>query len=655
MADIYTPPRDSAYLLSTGFLMPGENGDKWAMAFNSRTGTILTAGLSVVITVMFLSLWNLISFIGMCFDGKKTRRRYAALVTLWNSNDPWFACKELLSYAFECLKSPKPKSKDDFWYGLLLGVLALLVFFGGMVASIMVPSALLIGNVAPVRPSSVFYPQLPDEDVRALQRYGLLAPAAMRSLGSVEAAEVTLRDRVIVDEDPKHAGANDAEPIKGIKYNYSLSGVDMGLRWGSQLSLEVTGSCITEYGWLDKKLSNDPKTQADVYHLWNNKSSEPQYVPLVKAITLDAPSVGFFSHPNGADQLMKDSNVSYAVVIYSAHRSSISKGGDPWYATENRDEPAGEYQYNADYWMKRFRPVLSCWQQDKWRYGSDSVKSVKDLKAVPGIKIKEVLLDVLETAFGDSPMIVKLASASGDAALRSRTTSPNGVIDAESCSMYDDMERLILASFVASRSIFTDATMFPETTYRSVIRGPDGKPRSGAGDFVVSSPEIQTFSLGGVTALLTLLVVLILANAIASRLLLFFEKDPKTAKEDSVVEIGDGGGRDTVDRWTRFRVLTAVNLFRCLYEDDTVDVKLCYYSCDQTKAGTETVDEMRLVGGCRKGHCSGHTRKRVTGQSDDGQSDDGHKGKSHVQNTRITESVDEKAQENDPMLPSALK
>lgn len=656
MADIYTPPKDSAYFLSMGFCMPHENGDKWAMALNRQSGTILAAGLSVVITIMFLCLWNLISFVGMFFDGKKTRRRYVALVTLWNSNDPWFACKELLSYAFQCPKGFE-KTSRDFWYGLMLGFTALIVFLGGIVTSIMVPSALQIGHVAPVRPSSVFYPQIPDGPVRALQRYGLVAPAAMRALGSVEAAQVTLRERVNVVEDPSHADANDPEPVKGVKYNYTLSGVDMGLRWGSKLSLEVTGACITEYGWVDKKKSRDGQNPGDVYHLWNNSSvQQTVWVPVGEDVIRNAPSASFRSHPDGARQLLKDSNVSYAIIIYSARRSSISKSNDPWYATENRNESAGPNQYEADYWMKRYRPFLSCWQQDKWSYGSESVKSVDELKNVPGIKIKPVLLDVLEAAFGMSPMIVKLGNASGVSALRSQTTSPNGVIDAVQCTMYKDMERLILASFVASRSVFTDATMFgiDDTVYPSVIIGGDKKPKSGAGDFVVSSPEIQTFSLGGITALLVLLFALLLANAVASWLSRRSRK-----KSESVPPEGEGSKNVVdVDWRTRFRVLAAAQLFRCLYDGDGDQVKPLHWSCESKVPDGPGEEEFKvqLLHGCQKPRCKGHLSKKEIGQTDGvvvARSNSDPKEKPTVANTGVSDDYAvEEDQERRSMLQS---
>ncbi|KAH8745275.1 hypothetical protein F5883DRAFT_634108 [Diaporthe sp. PMI_573] len=544
MADVYTPPPDLSYLLVTPFSMPSDRGDRWAVSFTGNNATLLAAALSVIITVSIFCLWNLICFVAMFFDGNATRRRYVALVTLWNSNDPWFAFKELLSYTFQCApKSGAPES--DFLYGLTFCIIALAVFGGSIAMGVIGPSLVQIGNVAPVRPTSLFYPETPaqDDPVQQLQDFGLRAPAVMRALGSVEAAKVTLRSRVLVEE-TNYPNRENGDRVIGLTYSYSLSGVDLGLQGGTDLALVVEGSCITEYGWWFESPEED---EMDLYHLWKN-ANQSAWVLLNFYDTQHAPQASFYLHSQAEDQIFRDSNVSYAVTVSSAHRSSISQGSDPWYATEDRDQP--DERFNARFWMKSQRPILSCWEQDKWSYGTQSVSSVFELKNIPGMKIPKVLLEVLETTFGGGPMIVRLGNASGDSALRSRTTSPNGVIDAQASSIHDDMERLILGSFVASRNLFSDATMFGQSErYGNVFTGPNGQPADGAGNFVVSSPDIQTFSLTGIVTLAAILAALILANCVLWLLV-------------------HGNSSSAQNKWTRFHVLTAVQLFRCVYESD---------------------------------------------------------------------------------------
>ncbi|RYP67497.1 hypothetical protein DL769_005744 [Monosporascus sp. CRB-8-3] len=539
----------------------------------------------------------------MFFDGNSKRRRYVALVTLWNSNDSWFAFKELLSYTYRCVPGDG-ESWDDFVYGLTFCIIALAVFGGSIAMGIVGPSLVQIGNVAPVRPSTLFYPDTPagDDAIQTLQDFGLRAPGVMRALGSVEAARVTLRKRVSVDEDTNHESWGDGDRVISLTYSYSLSGVDLGLQGETDLALAVEGSCLTEYGWYNEIAEEDPtdnynSTLADGYNLWNN-ASEQAWVYLNDFDIQHAPMASFKLHPQGYEQLLGGSRVSYAVIVHSARRSSISPGSDPWYATEPRNTP--DRRFNAGYRMKRQRPILSCWQQDKWRYGTENVDSVFNLRDIPGIQIPTVLLEVLETAFGTSPMIVRLGNASGDSALRSRTTSPNGVIDAGASSIYDDMERLILASFVASRNVFSDATMFrEEENYPNIFRSSTAEPEDGAGNFVVSSPDIQTFSLTGIVTVTVIFVALILINSVVW-LLVRFHHGRQGSGPASLV---------TNDKWTRFHVLTAVQLFRCMYEPGA-NTESSQWSCG-TSVPPGTGKSVELARNTAHTHCKGHINKET--------------------------------------------
>ncbi|KAJ4197285.1 hypothetical protein NW759_016335 [Fusarium solani] len=609
MADIYTPPPDYSYLLQKGFSMPSHNGDRWAVSFSNNGATIMAAALSVIVTVSFLCLWNLIAFFGLLFDGKPTdgkptRRRYVAMVMLWNSNHPWFAFKALLDYSIQCMKHPTTSapttSKNDLWYGFCFCLVAFAAFTGSLVMGIFAPSLVQIGNVAPVRPNTVFYPVTPSPDrpVEALQEFGLRAPAVMRSLGSVEAAKVTLRSRVLIDYDDSYSPARNGDTVASLGYTYNLTGAEMGLQKGSDLALDVEGFCITEYGWA-AEVSEKAAEVADYYYHWNKKGKDTfTWVLLNNNDILNAPKAAFLIHPDGSDQMVKDSNVSYAVIVHSAHRSSITESNDPWYVTESRPtENVTEAPYDAKFWMRRERPVLSCWEKSNWRYGKHTVDSVYGLKDIPGMKIKEVLLDVLEAALGTGPMIARLGNASGDSALRSRTTSPNGVINAQASKMKDDMERLILAAFVATRSIFTDTTMFGQPDdYTSVFTGPDKQPRDGSGNFVVSSPDIQTFSLTGIVTLVVILGALMLANTITWACLSFYHN-----------------GSSSPDRWTRYRVLEAAQLFRCLYE---VDGKEAKWDCDKVVPNMGGINFVLLQcdeSNSGKAKCMGHIKTGGTG------------------------------------------
>ncbi|SPO04068.1 uncharacterized protein DNG_06751 [Cephalotrichum gorgonifer] len=86
--------------------------------------------------------------------------------------------------------------------------------------------------------------------------------------------------------------------------------------------------------------------------------------------------------------------------------------------------------------------------------------------------------------------------------------------------MAADMERPILASYMATMNVFTDTLLFDrKTDYESVVTGPDGLPKDGAGDFVVSDSYVQTFSQTGIATLGGIFGTLLVANAVISLLL----------------------------------------------------------------------------------------------------------------------------------------
>ena len=206
---------------------------------------------------------------------------------------------------------------------------------------IIAPSLVQIGNVAPVRPSAVFYPTTPAplSSADLLRDFGLRAPSVMRSLGSVEAAAVTLRQKVAIEKKEDLDTSAGSEPNVGIDYRYSLSGVDLGISGGSDLGLVVEGHCMTEYGWVIDHTKDENSTDPyDDYHLdlydeyrpWEDPNSSIS-VLLNTFDTAHAPLATFLNHPNAEAQLEAGDFVLYVVVIHSAWRSSITAGSDPWY------------------------------------------------------------------------------------------------------------------------------------------------------------------------------------------------------------------------------------------------------------------------------------------------------------------------------------
>lgn len=585
MADVYTPPPDSTYLLLTLFDMPTKSGSIRAVALSGNSATFLTAALSVALTVIFICVWNLLCFLCVVLSSGKSQRRYAALVTLWNSNDAWFAFRQLASYTYHYFNS----SSADFWYGLALATIAFCVYCGSLALGIVGPSLVQVGSVAPVRPSIVYYPITPPPGpggyADQLEEFGMRAPGVLRALGSVEAAKVTMRSRVTFDYNYNHGTWRTNEPIHQLNYGYRVSGVELGLQQGAGLELVVQGACVTEYGWYD---ADNQSANIEQYSLWKDSEDEEGFaVPIDPYNIRHAPKASFISHPQAATQFTRDGNTSFAVIVWSAHRASISNGNDPWYTTEARNSSV-DAPYDAQFWMRRARPVLSCWEKDTWSWAGQNVSNVAELQSVTGIKVAKSLLSVLEAAF-TVPVIVRIGNASGDSALRSRTTSPNGVIDASASSIHDDMERLLVASFVASRNVFVDATMFEhDGSYPNLVEDSTGQPAEGAGDFVVSSPDIQTFSLGGILAIMATLLVLLLVESVISCIIRLHHQpknsptpgetpSPATVSKDGTVISTNASGQSgtavkepeaTNNRLIRLKVLMATQLFRRIYETE---------------------------------------------------------------------------------------
>lgn len=591
-ADIYTDPSEATYLLLTPFDMPIDGHAVWAIAFSTRSGTLITAALSVMLTLSFLLLWNLACFIAVLSSRDRSHRRIAALAVLWNSNDPTFAFFKMARYTYHFLG----KGGDSLW-GFTWLIISLAVFGGSIALGIVGPSLVNIGTAAPVRPSSAYYPEplsQPEDYPGLLTIYGLTSSSYIRALGSVEAVDVTARKFVNVDgHNPTPPDQrDDARPLFQLDYDYLITGDDFGLQHGADLKLQVTGSCVTDYSW--NTVNKDDKSgTVDYYSLWNQSPFE---VPIDDASIRTGPKATFLLHPDGQRQYEETANVSFAVIPWSARRPSFLPSlTDPWYRTleVGANDPiqnqgiAGDvlFNYDARFWVQRNRPALSCWQQDLWQYetsdsnippGTISSLRAKAKELGPDvIKVPDILLELLEIRAA-MPMIVLLAGASGDSALLSKINSLNGVMDASANSIEKDMERLVLASYVTTKSTFVDTTMIrSDGKWNNMLLGPDKQPVNGVGDFVLVSPRIQTFSLTGLIIITVFLGAFLIIEGGVTWLIKQHNSGgspPKPAGDDKSAKPGeDPPGNNKADQGNKtpgsnplliFKALAVTDLFR---------------------------------------------------------------------------------------------
>ncbi|KAK0701534.1 hypothetical protein B0T21DRAFT_353645 [Apiosordaria backusii] len=597
------PDKNSYHLLVPFYAPSNERGSVWAVAMDDRSGTIFASALTTMFTLIFGYIWILIVTIVVWFEGDKRLRRYVALLTLWNIDKPWNACKEMAQYAWACFwgdSSKKPNRGRDWrelFYGLTVAALALLVTLSSLAVSIYVPSLMQLDNMAPANADVLYYPDAARDAEQIINQFGVKVPPVMRALGSATIARDQILKKVTITSSPSSPpdSSQTLNPSFQMGWNYSLTGADFGFQHAPGLGLTIVGSCTTEYGWLSPEDSFPGINET--YRLWGGEVNVTVFSDR-SAITL-TPVGTFTGHPSNGNRANTDGNLTFAVTIGSVHRASLNPGNDPWYLTQPRPEPNSTFppaEHNASYWIQPSRPVLSCWEQRLWSYKGNTTVRSNGTATLTRPDLSPPLVRVLRTALAN-PMLLTVGIHSGDSSLLCRTTSSRGVIDASKCSIYSDMERLILASYVSTVNIFTDTTLFPpssSTTYPNTFRfnTTTNSHEPGTADFVVRSPDVRTFSMVGIIIVSVALATLFLLRFVAARLL-------------------EGGCLGHHNVWRRMQVLSAPQLFRNLFEG-THEPRTHedFWPCDRVYPVGRDDREFKLVecGAVRK-ECVGHVDK----------------------------------------------
>jgi len=379
----------------------------------------------------------------------------------------------------------------DLLWGLLFIFIALSMTVGNVIAGILVPVQLAMGNVAPPAKDSIFYPDFElytsanDNGAGSSRLGSLFAPSALRALGSTEASKVTASGRVKVD-----VQTND-NSVKAT-YNYSVTGVDMGLQSDPKLELRVKGSCGTDYEWL-----LDSTEQEDTYRLFGgNDTFSVKYQPDLE----HPPNLQFET-----DSESEGSNISYAMIITTGGRYSHTPGQDPWYLTERSGVNA-----TAAYQVVRERPVLSCWEDNKWHLNGKEVDT-SDLDKLHGLKLRSPWIKAFKDGF-EYPRVVWVGTLGGQSALKSASyfAASSYVLDAGAFTIKSDLHRLVLAAWVSSRNILRDTTTYDRNDMQNYAEGPGGLVEDATVQFVLQSGDVVTLSariLISVPAILLFLLI----------------------------------------------------------------------------------------------------------------------------------------------------
>ncbi|KAK1829559.1 hypothetical protein QBC39DRAFT_413219 [Podospora conica] len=634
LANVYAAPPEAAYHLQKPFTITTENGTLWAIAFSARAGRYLNTSLTVIFTLMFAWLWGLIAAATIYFVPHQfSRRRLVALVALRNSQDPWSAFMAFVNFTAESM-GPFRRSKapshapaklrrrqrqtastwQDTLFGLLLASLALVVILTRIFMSIILPPSLQIGNVAPVNESSVFYPIPPLQNTNTTIYRAFRVGPALRALSNVQVSKNAIRDRVKVWTDPDVVTKDPSQPMYGLKYSYTISGVELGLKSADDLLLSVNGACETEYGWLDAANSNETQ---DAVTRFNNPVNGSWTTFTSSNYTRNIPNVSFTINPDpdAYKKEWRNGIVSYAVVAsLSQHRSPTPNEGDPWYLTEVEGEGP-----DKSYRIRRNRPPLSCWHRDTWSVKDQSVDGVSKLDNLTKLHIPQVLKNAMGSIFLQPPPYI-VGNDAGASALLSVLQSRNsqrGTIDAGEASILLDMERVIMGGYILTLNRLSDATMFTPNAkhmaesnmfYNNKTNPPS--PFDGHGDFLVSSPDIATFNLAGLIATGAVVLFLLLGKLLLTVKLGWYASNKVLANPRARgahdLDPHQEADRFNDYRWARFRAFSAVHLLRNTYEDGTGKPE-DDWRCSENLP-TPTDEKMLRLVRCHHGDedCAGH-------------------------------------------------
>lgn len=493
---------NNTYIILKRFRFPEGDTTRDAIAVTKPNGLILVSLYTLIVQATITQVWAaVVLLLAAFFMGKRQHsyNRAAATAGIYNASGSQTGVLTLL---FSYLRP----MKNEIWYPLLWAFLAVLALAGISAASILIPQLLVIGTAAPVNPSAVYFPtQLLNNtaiDLTTTARVAsLIVPYYLRSAGQVE---VTPRNNIFVEQE------RDNNPrFVRINYRYNITAADFALQNAAGLILYVEGSCYTEYGWLAGPTI--PDVIVDTYNLWDNPSNRVQ----VSGTTDGGPpfpnfNVNYTTNPGIG-------NISYAIVPSSLNRYSYTESTDPWYAT--REVDSNDTNANLfDFIVQSRRPALSCWESSSFNYNNKSV-DMYDLHtlgissfASPDGKQAPFLANVLQYLMGPT-FIFNLGTGLGRSGLSSSSSSSLGIaFNAETASIFQDMEYLIMASYIGTRNMFVETTRFPRAGRSGIpdlARSPtnateidnSGAPRAGTGDFVVSNEGIMTLSVRSLIAI----------------------------------------------------------------------------------------------------------------------------------------------------------
>jgi hypothetical protein len=501
-------PDPNTYHLWRRFSMPTRSGSRDAIAVPSDVANNLNSAYTFLVSLIVLHVWVLILLALLLYCIKRRKHPIEIVRDIWNAKTSPLDIVKVSAITY--------RRQRHRWSMILWMMLALAILVANYAIPIEVAPYIILDNAAPVAADKIYVPYPVAEDsISELKEFYLQAPSAFRAVGNAQAAIANKKDHVSVDEPVLLQDLGDGEAIMSVDYRYDVSGVDLGLQHYPDLVLNVEGSCITDYELLWPESERDGAT-VDSYLLWPGNP----YETLVNASLFDGPAPQGFLRTGPLSPTGPPGNFTWAAVVSSLERQSATEGMDPWYLT-------GPLNGSQFYKVKTGRPALSCWQNDVWSYkGYNSTIIALNSSALPGLDLSDGLQLILGNSL-DQPRIVTLATQLGPQALASTATSLGEYFDANQSSFYTDVQRLVIASYVASANTLTESTLFAEEHLGipNLILGNDGQALPGSADFVIWSSQVSTLSVR------VLIIIPAIALALFLIVLYVIEFRPPLGKE----------------------------------------------------------------------------------------------------------------------------
>ena len=90
--------------------------------------------------------------------------------------------------------------------------------------------------------------------------------------------------------------------------------------------------------------------------------------------------------------------------------------------------------------------------------------------------------------------------------------APSFILDADASAILNDLERLVLASWVSSRNVLHDTTTYKPGDLVDFAKGPGGSVEAASAQFVIQSGDVVTLSAPILIAVPAILLFMCIAQ-----------------------------------------------------------------------------------------------------------------------------------------------